>query len=50
MQCYNPAILGHFLKTIEWSKCWQTTCFGDNAILHSLAALAETFSDLALYC
>ena len=33
--------------TREQEKCWQTTCL---AFLHSLAALAATFSPVAFYC
>ena len=47
----------HFLRIIEWSLSTQTRknagkprVLAINALLHSLAALAETFSDVALYC
>ena len=55
LQPRHPGV--HFLKIIEWLLSTQTRknagkprVLAINALLHSLAALAETFSDVALYC
>ena len=55
LQPRHPGV--HFLRIIEWSLSTQTRknvgkprVLAINALLHSVAALAETFSGVALYC
>ena len=55
LQPRHPGV--HFLRIIEWSLSTETRknvskprVLAINALLHSVAALAETFSGVALYC
>ena len=57
MHCYNLAIPGTLsqdywmvAKHANKKNAGKPRVLAINAILHSLAALAETFSDVALYC
>ena len=54
MQSYNPAIPGHTFwmvaKDVNKKNDGKPRSFVINALLHSLAALAASFSIVAFYC